>query len=75
MSASSWIFTGYREPFYSLSDFLLGSVPARIVDALRQVLDESDALSDADLLLLCELSGQSGLAGRGVVNRYMDLLL
>lgn len=39
------------------------------------MLDESDALGNADLLLLCQLSGQSGLAGCRVIDRHMDLLL
>ena len=60
---------------YSLSDFFLRAVTARVVDAFGEVLDEADALSDPDLLLLGQLGGQAGLAGRGVVHRHMDLLL
>lgn len=58
-----------------LSDFLLCAVSARVVHALREVLDESDTLSDADLLLFCQLSGQSGLAGCWVVDGHVDLFL
>lgn len=61
--------------FYSLSDLLLRAVPPWVVHALWEVLDESDPLGNADLLLLCQLSGQSGLAGCWVVDRHMDLLL
>lgn len=59
----------------TLSDLLLRAVAARVIHPLREVLDESDALSDADLLLFSQLSGQSGLAGRWMVDRHVDLLL
>lgn len=39
------------------------------------MLDESYPLGNADLLLLCKLSGQSGLAGCRVVDGHVDLLL
>lgn len=65
----------YCRAFYSLSDLLLRAIPSWVVHALREVLDESDALRNADLLLLCQLGGQSGLAGCRVVDRHMDLLL
>ena len=61
--------------FYSLSDLLVGDVASRVVHAAGQVLDEADALGDTHLLLLSQLGGQSGLAGRGVVHRDMTLLL
>lgn len=59
----------------TLSDLLLGSIPSRVVHALWEVLDKPDALSDSDLLLFGQLSDQSGLAGRWMVDRHMDLLL
>lgn len=39
------------------------------------MLDEADALSNADLLLLRQLGGQSSLTGRGVVHGHVSLLL
>lgn len=60
---------------YSLSDFLFRAITSWIVHALREVLDESYPLGNADLLLLCKLSGQSGLAGCWVVDGHVDLLL
>ena len=65
----------YKALFYSLSDLLLGAVPPQVIHALREVLYEPDALGDADLLLLRQLSGQSGLTGCWVIDGYMDLLL
>lgn len=59
----------------ALSDLLLRGVPAGVVHALREVLDEPDSLCDANLLLLSQLSGQSCLAGCWVVDGHMDLLL
>lgn len=59
----------------ALSDLLLRAIPPWVVDTLWEVLDESNALGNADLLLLCQLSGQSGLARCWVVDRHMDLLL
>jgi len=38
-------------------------------------MDEADALSDADLLVLRQLGGQAGLTGRGVVHGHVSLLL
>lgn len=63
------------QSFYSLSDLLLRSIPSRVIHALWEVLDKPDALSDSDLLLFGQLSDQSGLAGRRMVDRHMDLLL
>lgn len=63
------------QSFYSLSDLLLGSIPSRVIHSLWEVLDKPDALSDSDLLLFGQLSDQSGLAGRWMVDRHMDLLL
>lgn len=60
---------------YALSYFFFRAVSSWVIDALREVLDEADALSDADLLLLRQLSGQTGLARGGVINRHVDLLL
>lgn len=65
----------YKHPDHSLSDLLLRGVPAGVVHALREVLDEPDSLCDANLLLLSQLSGQSCLAGCWVVDGHMDLLL
>ncbi|PWA20971.1 hypothetical protein CCH79_00007165, partial [Gambusia affinis] len=48
----------------------LEAIAAWVVHTLREVLDESDALSDADLLLFSQLSGQSSLAGCWVVDRH-----
>lgn len=39
------------------------------------MLDEADALSYADLLLLCQLSGQTGLTRCRVVHGHVSLLL
>lgn len=58
-----------------LSDLLLWAVLSSIINALREVLDEADALSYADLLLLCELGGQTGLTGCGMVHGHVSLLL
>lgn len=63
------------QSFYPLSDLLLGSIPSRVIHALWEVLDKPDALSDSDLLLFGQLSDQSGLTGRWMVDRHMDLLL
>lgn len=59
----------------SLSDLLLRAVLPSIINTLREVLDEADALSYADLLLLCQLGGQTGLTRRGVVHGHMSRLL
>lgn len=67
--------SGFMPHNYSLSDFLFRAIPSRIVHALREVLDESYPLGNADLLLLRKLSGQSGLAGCRVVDGHVDLLL
>lgn len=60
---------------HTLSDLLLRAVRAPIKDPFGQVLDEADALSYADLLLLSELRGQAGLTGCGVVQRHVSRLL
>lgn len=61
--------------FDPLFNFLVGGVSAQVKDAFGEVMDETNSLSDADLLLLGQLGGQSGLAGRRVVDRHVDLLL
>lgn len=58
-----------------LSYFLLWAVLSSIINPLREVLDEANALSYADLLLLCELGGQTSLTGRRMVCRHVCLLL
>lgn len=60
---------------HALSDLLLRAVWAPVEDPFGQMLNEADALSDADLLLLRELRGQTGLTGRGVVQRHVSRLL
>lgn len=59
----------------SLSDLFLRAVLPSIINALREVLDEADALSYADLFLLCQLGGQTGLTRRGMVHGHVSLLL
>lgn len=51
----------------SLFDFLLRGIRPWVEDAFGQMLDESDSLSDADLLLLGQLTGQATLPWGGVV--------
>lgn len=51
-----------------LFDFLLSGIRARVKDAFGQMLDESDSLSDADLLLLGQLTGQATLPWVGMVH-------
>ena len=58
-----------------LSDLLLRAVLASVVHALGEVVDEPDALCDADLLLLGQLGGQASLTGGGMVHRHIGLLL
>lgn len=60
---------------YSLSDFLFRAIPPWIIHALGKVMDESDALGNADLLLFSQLSGQASLARCWVIDGYVDLLL
>lgn len=59
----------------SLSDLFLWAVLSSIINALREVLDQANALSNADLLLLCQLCGQTGLTRCGVVHGHVSLLL
>lgn len=61
--------------FYSLSNFLFRAISSWVVHAFGEVLDESNSLGDADLLLFCQLGGQSRLAGCRVVDRNVNLLL
>ena len=58
-----------------LSDLLLGAVLASVVHALGEVVNEADALCDADLLLFRQLGGQAGLTWGGMVHRHVGLLL
>lgn len=51
---------------HTLFNFLLRGVGAWVEDAPGEVVDESDALSDADLLLLSQLAGQAALSWVGV---------
>lgn len=60
---------------YSLSDFLLRTISSRVIYTSWEMLDESNSLGDANLLLLCQLGGQSRLTGCRVVYRHMNLLL
>lgn len=59
----------------TLSDLLLRVIWPPVEDPFGQMLDEADALSDANLLLLRELRGQAGLTGRGVVQWHVSWLL
>lgn len=59
----------------SLSDLFLRAVLSSIIDSLWKVLDEADALSNADLFLLGQLGGQPSLTGRGMVHGHVSLLL
>lgn len=60
----------------SLFDFLLRGIRPRVEDAFGQVLDQSDSLSDADLLLLGQLTGQATLPWGGMVHwRRLGLFL
>lgn len=54
----------------SLFNFLVRGVRARVEDASGQVLDETNALGNADLLLLGQLAGQTMLARGGVVHLH-----
>lgn len=46
-----------------------------IINTLWEVLDEADALSYADLFLLRQLGGQTGLTRCGMVHGHVSLLL
>lgn len=59
----------------SLSDLFLRVVFPSIINTLGEVLDEADALSYADLFLLRQLGGQTGLTGCGVVHGHVSLFL
>lgn len=65
----------YRIGSSSLSYLLLRVVFSSVINTLGEVLDEADALSYADLFLLRQLGGQTGLAGCGVVHGHVSLLL
>lgn len=65
------MFSGY----HALFDLLVGRLCARVEDPSGQVLDEADALSDTDLLLLRQLSGKPCLAGCGMVHWHLRPLL
>lgn len=60
---------------YSLSNFLFGAIPSWIIHSFGKVMDEADALGNADLLLFSQLSGQASLARCWVIDGYVDLLL
>lgn len=59
----------------SLSDLFLWAVLPSIINTLWEVLDEADALSYADLFLLRQLGGQTGLTRCGMVHGHVSLLL
>lgn len=51
-----------------LFNFLVRGVRAWVEDASGQVVDEANALGNADLLLLCQLASQSTLSWGGMVH-------
>lgn len=67
-----WLFTSS----YSLFHFLVGGVGARVEDTFGQVLDETDSLGDANLLLLGQLVSQTTLTWVGMVHwQWLGTLL
>lgn len=60
---------------HTLFDLLVGGFGAGVEDSAGEVLDEADALSDPNLLLLRQLGGQPWLTGCGVVHGYLYTLL
>lgn len=54
---------------HSLFNFLVRGVGTRVEDASGQVLDETDSLGNADLLLFGQLASQTTLPWGGVVHR------
>ena len=77
------IYTGIAKIVYtkknneksSLSDLFLRAILASVVHALGEVVNEADALCDADLLFFRQLGGQASLTGGGMVHRHVGLLL
>lgn len=65
----------FRNVKCSLSDLLLWAVLPSIINALREVLDQANALSYADLLFFCQLGDQTSLAGCRMVHGHVSLLL
>lgn len=53
---------------HTLFHFLVSRVGAEVEDSSGQVVDEADALGDADLLLLGQLAGQATLTRGGMVH-------
>jgi len=53
-----------------LFNFLVRGVGARLEDAFGQVMDETDPLGNADLLLLSELVRQATLPRGGMVHLH-----
>lgn len=53
---------------HTLFNFLVRGVRAGVEDASGQVMDETDALGDADLLLLGQLASQTTLTWGGMVH-------
>lgn len=51
-----------------LFDFLLRGIGSWVKDAFGEMLDQSDSLSDTDLLLLGQLTGQATLPWVGMVH-------
>lgn len=61
---------------HSLSNFLLRGVRTRIEDTSGQVMDETDPLGNANLLLLSQLAGQTTLTRSGMVHwHWLGMLL
>lgn len=60
----------------SLFNFLISGIRARVEHAFGQVMDETDSLGNADLLLLCQLVSQTTLPWSGMVywHRLVALL-
>lgn len=58
----------FRAILDSLFNFLVSGVGARVEDASGQVLDETNSLGNADLLLLSQLVSQTTLPGGGMIH-------
>lgn len=62
--------------YYSLFHFLISGVGAWVENASGQVLDQTDSLCNANLLLLSELGSQTTLPRVGMVHgRWLCALL
>lgn len=58
-----------------LFNFLVGGVSAQVKDAFGEVMDETNSLSDADLLLLGQLVSEATLSWGGMVHLHRLLAL